>query len=346
MELVGLAAPEDTEEYDAAAFEAALTTAVEEEQAQATWYFFPDSGMNEEELSNRIDWLLNDSPTGAYHLEEVTYSLMGCAAYDEVEISFSYRAEAISAHEMVPAGTMLEAAEAVIAAIESGETEIALYGEDGLQWEAETVENLVSIASTNAITPAEFRDFSYSCYGGDEEILHLSMTLPLDEEAYGELSAELEETLFAAAQSFLAESDEPRELYRAAHDYVVEQAVYDDELAERTISGDDFSETDLVGRSAYGALCRQKTVCSGYAQAFQGLCRAMDLPCWTLYGFVDADTPEAGEHVWNMVLADGVTYYVDCTFDDGLGSAEYFFFTADDPQFEEYGLYEGWIMPW
>ncbi len=346
MESLGLAAPEGTVEYDAAVFEQDMLTQVQEKKTEITRCFFSDSGMDEAELERCIDRLLNDSPEGNYYLAEVTYTFTEHTAYDEVEFQFSYREEALSPQEIVPAGGMLTAAEAVIEALENGETEMALSSQEGFRWESKTVEDLVSIAASNAVTAAEFRDFAYSCYGGEEGIFHLSVGLPLEEASYRALDAELQATLSAAAETFLAQSSDPGELYRAAHDYVVACAEYDDALAERSVSGAAFTEEDLIGRSAYGALIRGETVCSGYARAFQGLCRAMELPCWTLYGFVDADTPEEGEHVWNMVLLDGEAYYVDCTFDDGLGSDEYFFFTAADPQYDEYRVYDGWVMPW
>ena len=150
----------------------------------------------------------------------------------------------------------------------------------------------------------------------------------------------------SAAEEIFVRGGDREEIYRAAHSYVVVNTDYDDALAERSLGETHFSEADLVSRSAYGALCQGKSVCSGYAQAFQALCRAVELPCWTVYGTVAGEGTEREEHVWNAVLVDGEVYYVDCTFDDGLHSRDYFLFTEKDPQYSKYQVYSGWIMPW
>ena len=335
----------DAAAYEAAVFQEQLAECVIGEKSQGQWYFLPGSGVDENELSRCIDWLLNESPDGAYQLRKVSYSLREYAEYLEVKVDFSYRAEAVPAEEIVTVETLYDAALALMTAMECGETEVVLRREAEWNWQQE-VEDLVSVAATNAIVPAEFRDFSYSCYGSDESIIHISMEMPLSESDYRTLTEELYAAVSSAAEEIFVRGGDSEEIYRAAHSYVVVNTDYDDALAERSLGETHFSEADLVSRSAYGALCQGKSVCSGYAQAFQALCRAVELPCWTVYGTVAGEGEQREEHVWNAVLLDGEVYYVDCTFDDGLHSRDYFLFTEKDPQYNKYQVYSGWIMPW
>ncbi|MBR4869217.1 MAG: hypothetical protein IKU12_00375 [Oscillospiraceae bacterium] len=335
----------DAAAYEASAFQKQLTECVAEEKTQGQWRFLPDSAVDENELSRCMDWLLHESPEGAYELRKVTYSFREHAEYLEVKVDFSYRADAVPAEEIVAVETLYDAVAALMTAMECGETEVVLRREGQWDWQQE-LGDLVSIAATNAIVPAEFRDFSYSCYGSDGSIVHISMEMPLSENTYRTLTQELETAVSSAAEEIFVRGGDAEEIYRAAHSYVVVNTAYDAALAERSLGKTYFSEADLVSRSAYGALCQGKSVCSGYAQAFQALCRAMDLPCWTVYGTVAGEGEEWEEHVWNAVLLGGEVYYVDCTFDDGLQSREYFLFTEEDPQYSKYQVYSGWLMPW
>lgn len=65
-----------------------------------------------------------------------------------------------------------------------------------------------------------------------------------------------------------------------------------------------------------GALKTGNAVCSGYADAFQTMTFMLGMESYQLQSF-------AMEHEWNMVVADGVPYYVDVTWNDCLGNNAY-----------------------
>ena len=73
--------------YEAAAFQKQLTECVAEEKMQGQWRFLPDSAVDENELSRCMDWLLHESPEGAYELRKVTYSFREHAEYLEVKVA-------------------------------------------------------------------------------------------------------------------------------------------------------------------------------------------------------------------------------------------------------------------
>lgn len=93
------------------------------------------------------------------------------------------------------------------------------------------------------------------------------------------------------------------------HDYLVENAIYDhDGLNEYYKTSHDPSCEYIF--TAYGCLVNQKTVCAGYAKAFQLIMREMGYDCLYVTGY-------AGEaHAWNLVFIDGEGYYIDVTWDD------------------------------
>ena len=85
-------------------------------------------------------------------------------------------------------------------------------------------------------------------------------------------------------------------------------------LYERLIEENyyDFGE---YHQTAYGALIEDKSVCAGYARAYQLLLQAVGIPCLYLTGTAD-NGYEIGGHAWNLVKLDGHWYYSDPTWDD------------------------------
>ena len=65
------------------------------------------------------------------------------------------------------------------------------------------------------------------------------------------------------------------------------------------------------------AIVNKKTVCAGYAKAFQLLLTKLNIPCYYIVGFAK----EA--HAWNIVKLDGY-YNVDLTWDDAKEQYKYF----------------------
>lgn len=92
----------------------------------------------------------------------------------------------------------------------------------------------------------------------------------------------------------------------AAHDYIVENCVYNkDAIDSDTLSDDDFEP--------YGVFIKGVAVCEGYAEAFKLLMDIAGIECNIVIGTVGE---EETLHAWNMVKLDGDWYHVDVTFDD------------------------------
>lgn len=102
-------------------------------------------------------------------------------------------------------------------------------------------------------------------------------------------------------------------------DYEKEKYVHDKLLAKVTYD----AEADL-NQSAYSALVSGRTVCAGYARAFQYLMQQLEIPCFYCGGY-------SGEnHAWNIVKLYGDYYNVDTTWDDTLPYTYNYFNKTDE----------------
>lgn len=119
----------------------------------------------------------------------------------------------------------------------------------------------------------------------------------------------------AAAQNLLAGaenlgSDHEKEKY--IHDALAAAVTYD-LAADRN-------------QSAYSALVDGKSVCAGYARAYQYLLQQLGIPCYYCTGY------SGGDHAWNIVKLDDGYYNVDVTWDDA-DTIRYDYFNKTDADF-------------
>ena len=126
------------------------------------------------------------------------------------------------------------------------------------------------------------------------------------------------------AEAEKVQGEEAKE--RLIHDRMLERAVY--------AEGADYNQT------AYSALVEGKTVCAGYARAFQYLLTRAGIPCYYCTG--TAVNTRGGEnvtesHAWNIVVLDGACYNVDPTWNDTvleeLGVVYYGYYNQPDAEF-------------
>ena len=101
---------------------------------------------------------------------------------------------------------------------------------------------------------------------------------------------------------------------RRLHDILIQRIEYD--------GGADMNQ------SAYSALVEGKSVCAGYARAYQYLMQRLGIPCYYCTGYVGE------EHAWNIVALDDGYYNVDLTWDDTPGG-EYDYFNKTDEDYAD-----------
>lgn len=124
---------------------------------------------------------------------------------------------------------------------------------------------------------------------------------------------ELAKQLFYAAADIIIseaqelESHHDKELF--VHDVLVERVSYQTSAS--------------MNQSAYSALVLGKTVCAGYARAFQYIMQQLGVPCYYCTGY-------AGEnHAWNIIQLEDGYYNVDVTWADTKPSNYVYFNGAD-----------------
>ena len=121
--------------------------------------------------------------------------------------------------------------------------------------------------------------------------------------------SELEKAVKNVASLARSHSSNDYERIMFVHDYLIENAIYDHDALKEYYKTSHNPSCEYIF-SAYGCLVNKKTVCSGYAKAFQLILQELGYEC----SYVTGDAGEA--HGWNCVYLDGEGYYVDVTWDD------------------------------
>lgn len=88
-------------------------------------------------------------------------------------------------------------------------------------------------------------------------------------------------------------------------DFEKEKYVYRKLLDETT-----YDKNAKLNQSAYSSLILGKSVCAGYARAFQLILQKLNIPTYYVLGTANE------EHAWNIVKLSGEYYNVDLTWDD------------------------------
>lgn len=130
----------------------------------------------------------------------------------------------------------------------------------------------------------------------------------------------------ASEQQFqAAANDILREARKLGSDVEKEKYVHD-----RLVAQSDYELNSPNNQSAYSALVAGKSVCAGYARAFQYLMMKLGIPCYYCVGVTDED------HAWNIIELDGAFYNVDVAWNDPIGAQEgesyYEYFNLTDEQ--------------
>ena len=97
------------------------------------------------------------------------------------------------------------------------------------------------------------------------------------------------------------------------HDILMDNLEYDYDYNENSYTAD-------------GAIHTGKATCQGYALAFHKLLDMTGLENNVIIGTVNG-----GLHSWNCVKIDGVTYYIDLTWND-IGKTHYWFKNTELPE--------------
>lgn len=180
-----------------------------------------------------------------------------------------------------------------------------------------------------AVPVSELKDVIMAVYNDHPELFWLNtvFTCKYDQ---NKICAELElefnmtlEELTASSKTFYNITNEilsqvqglsVNEKERRLHDILIERVEYE--------KGADKNQ------SAYSALVDGKSVCAGYARAYQYLMQRLGIPCFYCTGYAGTD------HAWNIVGLDDGYYNVDVTWDDTEGG-QYDYFNKTDEAYAD-----------
>ena len=102
----------------------------------------------------------------------------------------------------------------------------------------------------------------------------------------------------------------------AIHDLIVNKVDYNDAIYESS-----FDEETEYSQTAYSVFCMDKTVCAGYAQAFEMMCNVVGVDCIVVTSY---------DHGWNKVRINDSWYNVDCTYADQSSFTYYSYYARND----------------
>lgn len=103
------------------------------------------------------------------------------------------------------------------------------------------------------------------------------------------------------------------------HDLIVQKVDYNTD-----IYGNSFNEDTAYTQSVYSVFCMDKTVCAGYAQAFEMMCNGVGVDCIAV---------TSDDHEWNKVRINDSWYNVDCTWAD-QSTIDYEYFERSDAVYD------------
>ncbi|MBO4449014.1 MAG: hypothetical protein J5777_00345 [Clostridiales bacterium] len=105
----------------------------------------------------------------------------------------------------------------------------------------------------------------------------------------------------------------------------------------------EFDANAPYSQSAYSALVKGRSVCAGYARAFQYIMQKTGIPCYYCAGTADGEAAAANggletSHSWNIVRTGHTYCNIDCMWDDSVSNAygrkQYPFFNLSDREFK------------
>ena len=109
------------------------------------------------------------------------------------------------------------------------------------------------------------------------------------------------------------------EKVKMIHDLIVQKVDYNTD-----IYGNSFNEDTAYTQSVYSVFCMDKTVCAGYAQAFEMMCNGVGVDCIAV---------TSDDHEWNKVRINDSWYNVDCTWAD-QSTIDYEYFERSDAVYD------------
>lgn len=179
------------------------------------------------------------------------------------------------------------------------------------------------VAEAYLIREADFDDARYASenpdvaavFGTDSQALYehyVSYGIAEGRKGYStdeETNAKIK--IYTLAESINQNCHSDREKVKAVHDWLVKNVAYDyDNYKAGTIP---YSSYGMQGAILHG-----KSVCQGYAEAFEYFMDVLGIECELISGTANNGNGTWAGHAWNKVKIDGKWLYIDVTWDDPI----------------------------
>lgn len=162
----------------------------------------------------------------------------------------------------------------------------------------------LSISRENDVTSIVYQDI-------DRDVL---------ESTFGELN-DVANNIIAAIPSGASEYEKARYIY----DYILDTVAFD--------------YNAQYGQDIRGVFLENEAVCNSYAYAFKFLCDKVGVKCVIVTGYSDNGSGKTN-HAWNAIQISGNWYWIDTTWGDTTGAADYYFCMTDKEIFRTHELFE------
>lgn len=183
-------------------------------------------------------------------------------------------------------------------------------------------------APVEAVSPTLLKNAFISVVNDHPELFWVNTTYQYKYAPSGRVAA-----IYLSFNKTADNIDMAKGLFEAAADEILSGAqeldkVHDKELFihDALVEQISYNKAASMNQSAYSALVLGKTVCAGYARAYQYLLQQLGIPCYYCTGY-------AGEnHAWNIVKLEDTYYNVDVTWSD-TKPQNYLYFNGTDADY-------------
>ena len=171
-----------------------------------------------------------------------------------------------------------------------------------------------SFLISGSLSEAELNNVMSALYNDHPELFWLKTSF-----TYGYLEGAGAVSLRLDFNSCAEEIENCRDLFKAAAAKILQDAAFCETVFEKEkaihnalLERTEYDAEADCDQSAYSALVLGKSVCAGYARAFQYLMQEAGIPCYYCEGMA-----EEGGHAWNIVLLPQGYTNVDPSWNDG-----------------------------
>lgn len=248
-------------------------------------------------MSIATAYAMNNSPVGAYAVEDIHYELGSSSGLPAVAVSITYRHSLAEIQRIRTVKDMEEAKTVVSSALESYETGIVMLVEN---YAARDFAQLVQdYAVEHPETVMETPQVTEGIYGtSDARVVELIFTYQNSRDALRQMKNQVK-PVFDSASLYVSGEGAQRQKFSQLYAFLMERFDY-------TL------ETSIT--PAYSLLRHGVGDSRAFATVYASMCRGAGLECLLITG-----TRSGEPWTWNMVLDNGHYYHVDLLRSNELG---------------------------